>query len=80
MMLDHNIESALFRILYKAVDVAVRQQNRPDTPNMTIGLSQHIKVEESTSIQWVNTLMHQEGGDKLEYGNGFELFPAVLGF
>ena len=28
-----------------------------DTPNMTIGLIQHITAEESTSIQWVNTLV-----------------------
>ena len=28
-------------------------KNRPDTPKMTNGLIQHIKVEESTSTRWV---------------------------
>ena len=28
-------------------------KNRPGTPKMTNGLIQHIKVEESTSTQWV---------------------------
>ena len=30
-------------------------KNRPDTPKMTNGLIQHIKVEESTSTQWVKS-------------------------
>ena len=30
------------------------QQNRPNTPKMTDGLVQHITVEESNSIQWVD--------------------------
>ena len=33
-----------------------KQLNRPDTPKMTNGLIQHIKVEESTSIQRVRVL------------------------
>ena len=31
----------------------IKTQNRPDTPKMTNGPVQHITVEESTSIQWV---------------------------
>ena len=31
----------------------LRPQNRPDTPKMTNRLTQNIKVEESTRIQWV---------------------------
>ena len=32
----------------------IKVTNRPDTPNMTNGLVQHITEEESISIQWVN--------------------------
>ena len=34
------------------------KKNRPDTPKMTHGLVQHITVEESTSIQLVNSITH----------------------
>ena len=43
------------RIFHQKIEQT--RQNRPDTLKMTNGLGQHLAVEESTSIQWVNLFM-----------------------
>ena len=49
---QHNVASD--QGLQCLLTIDKKQQNRPDTPEMTTGPVQHMRMEESTSIHWVN--------------------------
>ena len=55
--MPHNVASGQgLHCLLTGFLIKIRIKNRPSTPKMTNELTQHITVNESTSIQWVNWL------------------------
>ena len=57
--MPHNVASdqGLYCLLTEFfIKNRLKVKNRPDAPKMTNGLVQHITVQKSTSIQWVNVI------------------------
>ena len=55
----------------------IKVTNRPNTPKMTNGLIQHIIVEETTSIQWVNATENEQIVNYNNIISSEQLIPTV---